>query len=67
MQSLIRGQKLRLAEISNKLEINIGISVVAPSQLTFDVSCFGVDRQNKLSDDRYFIFITKNHPLVVLF
>jgi len=56
MQSLIRGQKLRLAEISNKLEINIGISVVAPSQLTFDVSCFGVDRQNKLSDDRYFIF-----------
>ena len=27
--------------------------------ITFDISCFGLDGQQKLSDDRYFIFFNQ--------
>ncbi len=56
MLSLMRGQKIKLSDISNKTQLQIGLTISTPSNLTLDISCFGVDDKNKLSDDRYFIF-----------
>lgn len=56
MLSLMRGQKIKLSDIFNKTQLHIGLSISTPSDLTLDISCFGVDEKNKLSDDRYFIF-----------
>lgn len=56
MPSLIRGQKIKLSDITPSTFLKIGISINIPSGITFDISCFGVDAHEKLSDDRYFIF-----------
>jgi len=50
---LTRGQKKRL-ETSGPIEIAISLRF-AKGRL-FDVSCFGLDASEKLSDDRYFVF-----------
>jgi stress response protein SCP2 len=34
----------------------LGLSVQAPGSPDFDISCFGVDENGRLSDDRYFVF-----------
>lgn len=56
MQTLIRGQKVKLSDLSNENQFQIGISITTSKQFILDISCFGVDAQNQLSDDRYFIF-----------
>jgi tellurite resistance protein TerA len=55
MQTFARGQKMKLADLTPAQQLQIGLSAQAPG-LTFDISCFGVDATDKLSDDRYFIF-----------
>ncbi|BCM92264.1 general stress protein 16U [Abditibacteriota bacterium] len=52
MPTLTRGQKISLANSPFRLRAHIQVS--AP--LTLDFSCFGVDGNGKLSDDRYFVF-----------
>lgn len=56
MVTLVRGQKLKLSDITHSTTLYIGIFTDAPSNVVVDVSCFGIDAQNNLSDDRYFIF-----------
>lgn len=56
MQSLIRGQKIKLSDLSKESKFQIGVSIFTTKQFILDISCFGVDAQNQLSDDRYFIF-----------
>lgn len=58
MQQLSRGQKLKLADITPATQLRAQISAQA-SGLTFDFSCFGIDGNGKLSDDRYFIFFNQ--------
>jgi tellurite resistance protein TerA len=58
MQILTRGQKLKLADLSASQQWQIGVSAQA-SNLAFDISCFGIDAEGKLSDDRYFIFFNQ--------
>ncbi|GFK95299.1 General stress protein 16U [Fundidesulfovibrio magnetotacticus] len=53
---LTRGQKARLAELANTQEFQVGVSLDFRGQGGADVSCFGVDQDGRLSDDRYFIF-----------
>jgi stress response protein SCP2/uncharacterized protein (AIM24 family) len=36
----------------------VGVQIAAPG-LTFDISCFGLDAEEQLSDDRYFIFFNQ--------
>lgn len=50
-----KGQKIKLSDImpSTKFTAEIEIEM---SQGEADISCFGVDSENKLSDDKYFIF-----------
>ncbi len=59
MKSLIRGQKVKLSDLSKKSKFQIGLTISAPSDMSLDISCFGVDDDNKLSDDRYFIFFNQ--------
>ena len=47
---LSRGQKVPLK--GNSLEVALSLSGPA----SYDLSCFGVDASEKLSDDRYFVF-----------
>ncbi|RYG66124.1 stress protein, partial [bacterium] len=55
MISLARGQKTKLADLTAALQLQVALRFNAP-QLAFDFSCFGLDEEGKLSDDRYFIF-----------
>ena len=55
MPQLSRGQKSKLADLTPALQLRTQIAAQA-SGLTFDYSCFGIDADGKLSDDRYFVF-----------
>lgn len=54
MKILVTGEKVQIPEsaVSNILEVEVHLQ----SQLTIDITCFGLDGQQKLSDDRYMIF-----------
>lgn len=54
MDLLITGEKIRIPEaaLASILEVEVEIQ----SFLTIDIACFGLDGQQKLSDDRYMIF-----------
>ncbi|MFZ2724647.1 MAG: VWA domain-containing protein [Methylococcaceae bacterium] len=54
--NLVRGQKIKLADLTHSSQLYVGLTISAPSSLILDISCFGLDDKNKLSDDRYFIF-----------
>src|SRR4051812_24599762 len=55
MPTLMRGQKVKLSDVTSALQLRAEITAQSPS-LAFDFSCFGVDASDKLSDDRYFVF-----------
>ena len=58
MLQLMRGQKIKLADFTPALQLRAGIGANSPA-LSFDISCFGVDANGKLSDDRYFVFFNQ--------
>jgi stress response protein SCP2/uncharacterized protein (AIM24 family) len=51
----VKGQKSQLSALTAGTDIHVGIQLVAPG-MTWDVSCFGLDTDGKLSDDRYLVF-----------
>jgi stress response protein SCP2 len=53
---LVRGQKVKLSDISTGTRISVRVEVSGP---TVDVACFGLDAAGKLSDDRYMIFFNQ--------
>ncbi len=55
MKTLVRGEKIKLDKINCGRSFDIGIFCGFKSGLA-DISCFGVDENGQLSDDRYFIF-----------
>ncbi|MDT0265499.1 TerD family protein [Streptomyces sp. DSM 44915] len=50
-----RGQKARLSDLTLGTDLYVGVHVSGPG-MVFDISCFGLDAAEQLSDDRYFIF-----------
>ncbi len=56
MPDLVRGQKIKLSDVCKATCLQVELSVDAPVGIIADISCFGLDIQDKLSDDRYFIF-----------
>jgi tellurite resistance protein TerA len=54
---LIRGQKIRLLELTSSMQIELHIQIQGDA--SYDVSCFGLDLNGKLSDDRFFIFFNQ--------
>lgn len=52
---LLKGQKCKLSDLTGSRQIEVKTAVQMNSG-SADVTCFGVDGQGKLSDDRYFVF-----------
>ena len=55
MQSFARGQKGKLADLGCNSPFTIELDIAAAG-MAVDVSCFGVDSADKLSDERYMVF-----------
>lgn len=55
MPDLIRGQRVKIADLTPALHLEIGVRVAGPAH-EYDVSAFGLDPAGKLSDDRYMVF-----------
>ncbi|MFI0224901.1 TerD family protein [Streptomyces lydicus] len=53
-----RGHKARIADLTAGTDLYVGVQI-AGSGLSFDISCFGLDAEERLSDDRYFIFFNQ--------
>ncbi|MDG6107735.1 TerD family protein [Dactylosporangium aurantiacum] len=54
-QAFVRGQKSPLSALTPADELYVGIYLDSPG-VSWDISCFGLDAGNKLSDDAYFVF-----------
>ncbi|MBC8014320.1 MAG: VWA domain-containing protein [Sporomusaceae bacterium] len=54
MKLLVTGEKVQIPQ--SALASIIEVEVKLQSQLTIDIACFGLDGQQKLSDDQYMIF-----------
>lgn len=57
-RELQRGHKARISDLTAGTDLYIGVQIAAPG-LSFDISCFGLDADDQLSDDRYFIFFNQ--------
>ena len=55
MNQFSRGQKGKLADLGSGHVFNVDIEIAA-NGASVDVSCFGLDANDKLSDDRYMVF-----------
>ncbi|MFD1660533.1 TerD family protein, partial [Streptomyces caeni] len=53
-----RGHKARISDLTMGTDLYIGVQISGPG-LTFDISCFGLDADERLSDDRYFVFFNQ--------
>ncbi|WP_399929317.1 TerD family protein [Streptomyces kanamyceticus] len=53
-----RGHKAKISDLTAGTDLYVGVQISAPG-LTFDISCFGLDASERLSDDRYFIFFNQ--------
>ncbi|MGJ9418866.1 TerD family protein [Massilia sp. CMS3.1] len=55
MNNFARGQKGKLSDLGVGTSFAVDLDVQAPG-MSLDVSCFGLDSADKLSDDRYMVF-----------
>jgi stress response protein SCP2/uncharacterized protein (AIM24 family) len=53
-----RGHKARVSDLTAGTDLYVGVQIAGPG-LTFDISCFGLDAEERLSDDRYFVFFNQ--------
>ncbi|GAA2934707.1 TerD family protein [Kitasatospora cinereorecta] len=53
-----RGHKAKISDLTPGTDLYVGVQIAGPG-LTFDISCFGLDADEQLSDDRYFIFFNQ--------
>ncbi|MHC0430109.1 TerD family protein [Streptomyces sp. O3] len=53
-----RGHKAKISDLTAGTDLYVGVQISSPG-LTFDISCFGLDASEQLSDDRYFIFFNQ--------
>ncbi|MFJ3878818.1 TerD family protein [Streptomyces sp. NPDC090077] len=50
-----RGHKAKISDLTAGTDLYVGVQIGGPG-LSFDISCFGLDADERLSDDRYFVF-----------
>ncbi|MFC0251549.1 TerD family protein [Massilia consociata] len=55
MNLFARGQKGKLADLGCGTAFTVEVAIQAPG-MSVDVSCFGLDASERLSDDRYMVF-----------
>ncbi|MFE1024271.1 TerD family protein [Streptomyces sp. NPDC058818] len=53
-----RGHKARINDLTAGTDLYVGVQISGPG-LSFDISCFGLDADERLSDDRYFVFFNQ--------
>ncbi|MET7638354.1 TerD family protein [Streptomyces sp. NPDC005438] len=53
-----RGHKAKVSDLTAGTDLYVGVQISGPG-LTFDISCFGLDAEERLSDDRYFVFFNQ--------
>ncbi|MFD7288054.1 TerD family protein [Streptomyces sp. NPDC059863] len=53
-----RGHKAKISDLTAGTDLYVGVQIAGPG-LSFDISCFGLDANEQLSDDRYFIFFNQ--------
>ncbi|MGW2656988.1 TerD family protein [Streptomyces sp. NPDC001478] len=53
-----RGHKAKISDLTPGTDLYVGVQIAGPG-LSFDISCFGLDVNEQLSDDRYFIFFNQ--------
>lgn len=58
MKEFTRGGKTKLSDIDITDQLVVGMEYTAPG-IAIDFSCFGLDKDNKLSDDRYLQFFNQ--------
>ena len=58
MTTLARGQKTKLADIGCTGPFPLVLQVAAAG-MEIDIACFGLDANDKLSDDRYLVFFNQ--------
>lgn len=56
MMEFVRGQKAKVSDLTPSTTLDVALDVVPRGAQVIDVSCFGLDADGKLSDDRYFVF-----------
>jgi stress response protein SCP2 len=54
MKTLIRGEKVKLSDFSQTNQLQVEVNVTSGFEI--DVTCFGLNEDKKLVDDRYMIF-----------
>lgn len=59
MKDLIAGQKVKLGDLTQAEQITVGLKIDFSPTLEVDFSCFGVDEDGQLSDDRYMVFFNQ--------
>ena len=52
-----RGQKSPLSNLTQGTDLYVGVKIEGPG--TWDISCFGLDESDTLSDDAYFVFFNQ--------
>ncbi|MFJ3788688.1 TerD family protein [Kitasatospora sp. NPDC090091] len=57
-RELTKAARVRIADLTPGTELYLGVHLDAPG-LVIDVSCFGLDAEERLSDDRYFVFFNQ--------
>ncbi|WP_371502179.1 TerD family protein [Kitasatospora sp. NBC_00374] len=58
-RELVKASRTRIADLTQAGgELALGVGLTAPG-LSFDISCFGLDAEDRLSDDRYFVFFNQ--------
>ncbi|WP_405678618.1 TerD family protein [Streptomyces sp. NBC_00868] len=53
-----RGHKAKISDLTPGTDLYVGVQIAGPG-LTFDISCFGLDANEQLSDDRYFVYFNQ--------
>ena len=57
-RELAKASRIRIGDLTPATDLYLGVGLTAPG-LTFDISCFGLDAEERLSDDRYFVFFNQ--------
>ncbi|GJF29940.1 hypothetical protein KNE206_26400 [Kitasatospora sp. NE20-6] len=57
-RELAKASRVRISELTPGTDLYLGVHITGPG-LVFDISCFGLDADEKLSDDRYFVFFNQ--------
>lgn len=53
-----RGHKAKISDLTAGTDLYVGVQIAGPG-LAIDISCFGLDADEQLSDDRYFVFFNQ--------